>query len=256
VFVTEPGTVRKLLAEDGKTVAVGEPLLELTSDDLEREMKRVSGELETSIEEESSVQRSKLQQRISEADKVRLSGRAAELRKKIESLREQLKLLEKKHEQLTVKSPIAGTVVLSWDVEKSLLHRPVERGQVLMAVADTTENATWELELHMAERRIGHIQRAQKLLEQNKLEVTYVLATDPGTERKGLVKSIHETTQMHEEEGHTVRIKVELDQADLPQELRPGASVIARVRAGRSSIAYAKLHEAWEYLQKIWFTWS
>ncbi|MFM9115784.1 MAG: HlyD family efflux transporter periplasmic adaptor subunit, partial [Planctomycetota bacterium] len=161
-----------------------------------------------------SVQRSKLQPRISEADKVRLSGRAAELREKIKSLERQLELLESKREKLTVKSPIAGTVVLSWDVEKSLLHRPVERGQVLMAVADTTENARWEIELHMPERRIGHIQRAQKLLDQQALKVSYVLATDPGTERKGIVKSIHETTQMHEEEGHTVRITVELDQAD------------------------------------------
>ncbi|MFM8251089.1 MAG: efflux RND transporter periplasmic adaptor subunit [Planctomycetota bacterium] len=256
VFVTEAGTVRELLASDGQAVAEGAPLVKLTSDDLMREIERVSGELGTSIEEESSVQRSKLQPRISEADKVRLSGRAAELREKIKSLERQLELLESKREKLTVKSPIAGTVVLSWDVEKSLLHRPVERGQVLMAVADTTENARWEIELHMPERRIGHIQRAQKLLDQQALKVSYVLATDPGTERKGIVKSIHETTQMHEEEGHTVRIKVELDQADLPPELRPGASVIARVQAGRSSIAYAKLHEAWEYVQKLWFSWS
>jgi len=184
---------------------------------------------------------------------VRLSGRAAELREKNKSLQKQLELLEEKREQLKVKSPITGTVVLSWDIEKSLLHRPVERGQVLMAVADTTEKAKWELELFMPERRIGHVQRAQELLKQQELPVTYRLATETGTTRHGKVKAIHPTTHIHEQEGQTVRIKVELDETDLPADLRPGSSVIAQVEAGRSSIAYAKLHEALEFVQTLWF---
>lgn len=254
VFVNEAGTVRKLLAKDGAHVKAGEVLVELSSDDLTREIERVSGELGTAIEEESSVQRAKLEPRQSEADRIRLAGRGAELREKIRSLERQLELLNKKHEQLKITAPIAGTIVLSWDVEKSLLHRPVERGQVLMSIADAAPGAEWEIDLYMPERRVGHVQRAQRLLERNELDVTYILATDPGTRRKGKVKSIHETTHIHEQEGHTVRIKVELDKADLPADLRPGASVIANVQAGRASIAYAKLHEAWEYAQRLWFT--
>ena len=255
VFVVEPGTVQKLLVRDGDDVEEGQELVLMHSPDLERELQRVNGELQTAIEEEASVQRAKLQPRIPEADKVRLAGRGAELREKITSLQEQHRLLESKRESLRVKSPITGTVVLSWDVEKSLLHRPVERGQVLMAVADTTPGAEWELELDMPERRIGHVQRAQSDLKKPDLEVSYILATDPGHEHRGTVKSIHETTQIHEQEGHTVRVKVSLDDKDLPGEMRPGASVVANVRAGRASIAYAKLHEAIEYVQKLWFTW-
>ncbi|MFO0905963.1 MAG: HlyD family efflux transporter periplasmic adaptor subunit [Pirellulales bacterium] len=253
VFVTEPGTVRQLKVKDGDQVEPGAVLLELSSDDLAREIQRVIGELETASEEEASVQRAKLQPNLKDADRVRLSGRAAELREKSKSLEKQLELLETKRDQLKVTSPIAGTVVLSWDIEKSLLHRPVERGQVLMSVADTTDAAEWELELFMPERRIGHIQRAQTLLKTQDLNVTYRLATEPGTTRRGKVKAIHPTTHIHEQEGQTVRIKVELDKSDLPKDLRPGASVIAQVEAGSASIAYSKLHEALEFVQTLWF---
>jgi multidrug efflux pump subunit AcrA (membrane-fusion protein) len=201
------------------------------------------------------VQRAKLQPNLKDADRVRLSGRAAELREKTKSLQRQLELLENKRDKLKVVSPLAGTVVLSWDIEKSLLHRPVERGQVLMSVANTNEGAEWELELYMPERRIGHVQRAQQLLKNQELDVTYRLATEPGVERRGKVKAIHPTTHIHEQEGQTVRIKVALDKQDIPGDLRPGASVIASVEAGRASIAYSKLHEALEYVQRTVFAW-
>ncbi|MFO0819357.1 MAG: HlyD family efflux transporter periplasmic adaptor subunit [Pirellulales bacterium] len=255
VFVTEPGTVRQLKVKDGQKVAAGDLLLELSSDDLARELQRVIGELDTAVEEEASVQRAKLQPNLKDADRVRLSGRAAELREKTKSLQRQLELLEHKRDKLKIASPLAGTVVLSWDIEKSLLHRPVERGQVLMSVANTNEGAEWELELYMPERRIGHVQRAQQLLKNQELNVTYRLATEPGVERRGKVKAIHPTTHIHEQEGQTVRIKVALDKQDIPSDLRPGASVIASVEAGRASIAYSKLHEAIEYVQRTVFTW-
>jgi multidrug efflux pump subunit AcrA (membrane-fusion protein) len=255
VFVTEPGIVRVLKVKDGDKVKAGDVLVELTSDDLARETQRIAGELDTAAEEESSVQRAKLQPNLKDTDRVRLSGRAAELREKTRSLRKQLDLLNKKRELLKVTSPIEGTVVLSWDIEKALLHRPVERGQVLMSVADTTPQAKWELELYMPERRVGHVQHAQASLKRQDLDVTYIMATEPGVRRHGKIRSIHPTTHIHEQEGQTVRIKIQLDDKDLPSDLRPGASVIANIEAGRASIAYAKLHEAIEYVQRIAFSW-
>jgi hypothetical protein len=81
------------------------------------------------------------------------------------------------------------------------------------------------------------------------------MATEPGVRRHGKVRSIHPTTHIHEQEGQTVRIKIQLDDKDLPSDLRPGASVIANIEAGRASIAYAKLHEAIEYVQRLAFSW-
>ena len=106
----------------------------------------------------------------------------------------------------------------------------------------------WELEVLMPERRIGHVRNAQGKIKTD-LDVCYILATDPGTRRKGKVKEIHDTTQMHEQEGHTVRIRVELEQKDVPTAPRPGASTTAEVQCGRASIGYVYLHEFIEFVQ-------
>lgn len=49
-------------------------------------------------------------------------------------------------------------MIVTWQVRDRLLLRPVEKGQVLLAVADKT--GPWELEVHMPDDRLGHVNRA------------------------------------------------------------------------------------------------
>ena len=55
---------------------------------------------------------------------------------------------------------------------------------------------------------MGHIMAAQNEIKEN-LDVTYILATDPGQDYKGNVYEVHRATQQHEEEGHSVMLRVE-----------------------------------------------
>ena len=55
-------------------------------------------------------------------------------------------------------------------------------------------------------------------------------------------------TQMHDEEGHTVRIRVKINQADL-KEPRPGTTVRGKILCGRRPIGYTWFHEAIEWVQ-------
>lgn len=142
-------------------------------------------------------------------------------------------LIKQKFEKLVIRSPVSGTVVMSWDVEKSLLHRPVETGQSLLTVADTSEDATWELELFMSERYMEPVNEARESIKKN-LDVSYVLATDPHTEHSGEVLAVNERAELHEEHGHSVRIRVKLDEK--PREPRPGATVTAHVYCGHKSV--------------------
>ncbi|MGE3779186.1 MAG: hypothetical protein AB7F89_18515, partial [Pirellulaceae bacterium] len=142
--------------------------------------------------------------------------------------------------------------LLSWDVQRTLLNRTVETGQVLMSVADP--EGGWELELFMAERRTGKVdayrQEVKKNDPQTDLFVSYKLKADPHTTREGLVKHIERITQMHDEEGHTVRILVDLNEQTNPiANKRPGAEVTAKVLCGRRSIGYCWFHEAIEWLE-------
>ena len=95
-------------------------------------------------------------------ERNRLRGEMAELREKRDSLEKQLELCKINQEELSIKSPISGQVV-TWDLRNRLPNgRPVQRGQVLMRVADPS--GPWQLELHMPENRMGHVAEAQKEL--------------------------------------------------------------------------------------------
>ena len=60
-----------------------------------------------------------------------------------------------------MRSPVAGQVI-TWDLYNRLNQRPVERGQLLLQIADP-ENE-WQLELKVPDDRIGHVIRAQNAL--------------------------------------------------------------------------------------------
>ncbi|MDH3718910.1 MAG: hypothetical protein OES79_12385, partial [Planctomycetota bacterium] len=81
-----------------------------------------------------------------------------------------------------------------------------------------------------------------------KLDVTFILATNPGQELQGAVKRVAESTIVDPTEGLVLPITVAINEADLAN-LRPGARVVARVDCGRRCIGYVWLHELFEFFQ-------
>jgi multidrug efflux pump subunit AcrA (membrane-fusion protein) len=173
-----------------------------------------------------------------------------ELQETAAGLQRQLALLRQKEEQLTVRSPIAGEVV-TWRLRDKLVHRPVERGQTLVTIVDPA--GPWELELRMPERRVGHLVRAAEGLGED-LDVTFHLATHPGEEFHGMVTELHRTADVQGEDGNTVLVRVAVAREELP-DLRPGATVNARVHCGRRPLGYVWLHEAIEAVQSRVMFW-
>ncbi len=90
----------------------------------------------------------------------------------------------------------------------------------------------------------------------DQLDVTYVLATDPGTRHAGKVKQMHLYAEVRGEEGNTVRVKVAIDKNELrPEHLRQGAAVTAKIDCGKRSIGYVWLHDLIAWARKMWFRW-
>lgn len=90
----------------------------------------------------------------------------------------------------------------------------------------------------------------------DQLDVTYVLATDPGTRHAGKVKQMHLYAEVRGEEGNTVRVKVAIDKNELrPEHLRQGAAVTAKIDCGKRSIGYVWLHDLIAWTRKMWFRW-
>jgi len=249
VFARVDGTVADVFVKHGEKIKENTLLAKLRNTDLEVAITDILGRKTTTHQQILSVQRSLLSSRhISIEEQNRLSGELLELKQQLKSLDAQLKLYQKKKEELNVDSPSDG-IIVTWDVFDKLIHRPVQRGQVLMQVANP--EGLWELELRMPEDRMGHIVDAQRKLGDD-LKVTFILATNPNEVFEGRIKEIHYNAEVRGEDGNTVLIEVSLDKDKMP-DLRPGSEVTAKVYCGRRSIGYVYLHDLFAFVQRILF---
>ena len=252
VFAEIDGVVERLESglEHGAEVQEGQLLAVLRNTDLEVAITDILGRKASSEEQLVSTRRAILEdKKITADEKTRMAGRAAQLEQEIKSLAQQLELYAKKKKDLEVRSPIAG-VIVTWQVRDRLLLRPVEKGQVLMSVADKT--GPWELEVHMPDDRLGHVNRAAAEAQAagRELEVDYIVATDPGTRHRGGVKEIHEQAEVRGEQGNTVLVRVTIDPArHEKEELGAGASVTARINCGKRPLGYVWFHDLLAFIQ-------
>lgn len=235
----------------------GDELVIMESTPLAIEMEKVVGQIAAKEKQIGAVGRLLHDTRLSEQERTRYAGELLQFGAERKALVDQKNLYLQQHAKLTVTSPMDGQIV-TWDVEERLDRRPVERGQVLLRVADPT--GSWQLELHMPEHRMGHILRALGELKaenaaegrNEKLLVTFILATDPGMSFEGYVTEIDQAAEIRGEEGNTVLIKVEIDKKSLQDrgvKLRPGATVTAKVYCGRRSVGYVWFHDAIAFVQ-------
>jgi hypothetical protein len=176
-----------------------------------------------------------------------MKGEYLELKAKFEDLQRQKLLYEEKERDLEVKSPMTGKVI-TWDLRNRLKQRPVKRGDMLMRIADPDKD--WQIELRMAEDRMGYIRKAQKELAEyhEALPVKYILATEPGTSRMGTIKEVQVAAEVQGDEGSTVLIKVKIDKNELPP-IRPGTQVSAKVYCGRRAIGFVWFHDLVAFIE-------
>jgi hypothetical protein len=251
VFTDSEGVIVKVFKGTGDEVKAGEPLVELRNPDLEVQLVDVTGQKLATQEQLSAIERSILHERtLDVAERAQLFGQRAQLHQRLRSLELQEEILLAKKRDLVIRAPISG-IIITWDVDKMLAHRPVTTGQMLMTIADPT--GPWELELYMPERRSGKVNfaRADESLGPE-LPVTYVLATAPDVSLQGKIKNVDDTITMHEEEGSVMRIRVDIQQEDLDHP-SPGATATAKVYCGRRPIGWCWFHEAIEWVEAWWF---
>jgi hypothetical protein len=251
VFAGIDGVVHAIepALDHGAEVREGQLLASLRNTELDVALADVLGRKASSVEQLNAARRSLLEPGISADEKIRLAGRRSQFEREIESLEAQRQLYEAKRQDLEVRSPING-VVVTWQVRDRLLLRPVEKGQVLMSVADKT--GPWELELKMPDDRLGHVNRAwQEARSGNRdLVVDYILATDPGTRHRGIVEEIHEQAEVHGEDGNAALVRVRVDPGRHErEELGAGATVTARIACGRRPLGYVWFHDVLSFIQ-------
>jgi len=253
VFAGIDGVVESIApgVEHAADVKEGQLLASLRNIELDVALTDVLGRKAASEEQLVSTRRAILEdKKISADEKTRMAGRAAQLQREIESLEAQRTLYEAKKLSLAVRSPIDG-VIVTWQVRDRLMLRPVEKGQVLLNVADKT--GPGELEIHLPDDRLGHVNRAyaEARAAGRELEVDYILATDPGTRHVGTVREIHEQAEVRGEQGNTVLLRITIDPSrHEKEELGAGASVTARINCGKRPLGYVIFHDLVAFIQQ------
>lgn len=252
VFATATGRVIDVRIVHGQQVVEGEVLAVLEDPQLLLDAERVAGEIATTQKrlEVIAVARTDRQLRVeTTSEKLPLSAEAEQLKRQLTSLRNQQKILERRREALTLRSPIAGTV-LTLDVQNVLRTRPVERGQILLTVADLS--AGWRLLAQMPQDRIGHVVAAQQEPHQKNgvnLAARFRLAGDLEQTYSGTVESISTAAVLDtsglDQPSPEFEIKIQVDENAL-QNARPGMNAQVRIACGRRSLGYVWLHDIWD----------
>jgi len=108
-----------------------------------------------------------------------------------------------------------------------------------MTVADT--QGPWVLEVNVPDKHIGYVQQAKKDTGED-LEVTFVLATDPGTSYRGIVEKVAMIAEPDEVGNLSVLVTIAFDRETVSG-LHPGAGATARIHCGRRCLGYVWLHD-------------
>ena len=242
VFAPSNGVVDELRIEHGQNVDSSETLMRLREPELDYEFRRVWGELQTAQKRLDAVQTERLQpgrdQSADSPGSSHLTAELEELKERIKNLQEQNEILKLRQAELNVRSPIKGQV-LTWNVSRLLQARPVQRGQILMTVADLS--GKWILEIKLPDDRVGPVRIAQGNNE-DPLRVTYVMGTQPRVTYSGQVEHIGLATEIGESDQAFVMVTATLDPEQFPP-LSPGATGTAKIHCGQRSLGYVWFHD-------------
>lgn len=250
VFAFEDGIVREILVRHGDVLDAGQKVLILDNLDLTARQRELSGQLLQTRERQRSLEASRSGQRLTERDQLGLQSALGEAAVAIEHLELQMKRMQERIDRLVVLAPEAG-VVTSWNLDQTLLHRPVRQGDALFQQIDPS--GRWTIELNIVEDRSGYVaRRMSELAEGEKLTVDFVLATDPEARFTGTVRELASRTDLTAA-GHIVRAIIDLDPAK-PPPLRDGTEVNARLNCGPRPIGFVLFRELIEVVYTyLWY---
>lgn len=259
VFANVDGTLTEILVPENPydTIQKGHVLATMINNDMMVEIEDLEGQLKQAKSNLRKFIRAEANQpertQADRTEKILMAGQVDSTRKEVEGLQKTIAFKQKQIDSLIVKSPMRGQVV-NWQPRRTLLGRPVSRGQNLMTIV--APDTQWEIELEMPERRVGHLFQAFRESE-DPLEVGFSLVSEPNQEFIGTVIDINRNLEVKSDDGNTATVRVRFDNQQVPTDLlRAGTRVRAKVYCGNRSIGYVLFHELIETTRtnlQYWF---
>jgi hypothetical protein len=256
VFAHTDGEVEQVLVDHGDQVQEDQPLVIMKNAELAHQIEMTRGQLSQAQTQAYELKRLLNDNtRLTDADRIRYDQDVKQAEQEVLNRAEELKILEKRKQDLQRLSPIQG-IVTTWDVRKVLNARPVVTGQVLMNIADT--EGPWEIEILMPEKRMryldyGFATESKKDAEGKEyLDVEIILRTAPETKYYGKLyrDGIGQRAELDSEDGAVVKLRcIPNDETMLAITKRPGVQVMADVKCGKRSVAFVCFYEVIEWIR-------
>jgi multidrug efflux pump subunit AcrA (membrane-fusion protein) len=252
IFAPWNGEVTELPVRSGQKVEKGALLLTLKNDEMQANLLKQRNLLQEKKQHMLSIA-AQLNEAAAAANPMtqgELHAKYGQLEIEVKGAEEQVNLITKQVESLSIRAPISG-VITTFRIEEMLRERPVKQGDLLLEVMDPA--GPWRLELDVPENRLGHILTAQEKVADGRLPVRYVLATATELRYDGSLDAISTRSVVSETEGSVVPLYASLAEP-APPAPRVGAEVTAKINCGPRSLGYVLFGDVIEFVRKkFWF---
>ncbi len=244
MFAAEDGTIDSVMFANEARVRKGQLLVTMTNPDLDLELQRVQGDIDTTSARLASVRAARLT-----GSDPRSSGDEQQLKKQLESLQRQQELITIQTSSLSIVAPFDGEVFLR-NPERELSARPVQRGQLLFEVVP--DDGNWQLSLQIPDHLSVYLQDANALNDST-AEVRYRIKAAPDQDWMCRLTSVDNAVQVVD--GQLICHATALLDKLPATNLRPGTSVVARISCGQRSLGFVLFREVIEFWQQFRFAW-
>jgi biotin carboxyl carrier protein len=227
-FVAAPydGILEQTFAENGQVVEANQLLARMDGRTLRIELSGVQAEFDAAKKRRDSA--------LATGDVAQSHIARSEMKRH----QSQMELLNRRLENLEVKSPIAG-IIVSGDLEKAQ-GAPLETGQTLFEVGPLKEMVA---EVQVPESEIRFVEAGQS--------VKIKLNAYPFQTFQGIVKHIHTRSEILTDQNVFV---AEVIMENTNGKLKPGMAGSAKIKTGWSPLGWNLFHNAWEKA-RYWTIW-
>lgn len=245
------------IKEAQQAVSVGDKLVEMRSRAWELKKEEILTQRGVTLEKLRGVESARLNVRRStsqdsgavsaSAQAAELSATERELRELLTSQDQQLVIVQKMLDSLTITSPIAGRIV-SWNPLDSWEHRPIQQGQKLLSLA-ADDGAGW-LHLRVLDSDVRHLV-SNNSNQSGQMPITFSIASDPGERFTATATELGSIIESLPGEPPSVKLTALVKDSD-KLNARHGATVQARIHCGQRSLAYVWTRRLWDAMLMYW----
>lgn len=235
-----------ILVNDGETVGIDQPLIQLRSPTLDLQIEEVLGQIRALEEKRDGLRIAVNQLTNSSSDvpnQIRISSELKLIDAQQSQATEKLQFLEKERGELLLRAPLHGVVIAN-DLDRELRNRPLQRGDTLFRIAAT--DGPWQLQLAIPDRDSGIVEQA---LRDGPIPIQWGLESGTSHQQTATLSSMRSDVVWHPSRGsHRTAIAAIAEGALAQPALN--AATFARIPCGTRPVWYVWSRPLIEFLQK------